>query len=140
MTLAPHNAMPTAPARSWLAFDFGTRRIGVASGNSVTQSATPLHAIVNNGSASFDAIEALIKAWQPHGLVVGVPRHPDGQPHAMTQKAERFARQLQGRFGLPVTLVDERYSSVEAQAQGGHENLDAQSAAVILEQHLRSLA
>ncbi len=140
MTPAPQVAMPTAPARSWLAFDFGTRRIGVASGNSVTQSATPLHAINNNGNARFDAIEALIKAWQPHGLVVGVPRHPDGQPHAMTQKAERFARQLQGRFGLPVTLVDERYSSVEAQSRGGHDNLDAQSAAVILEQHLRSLA
>ncbi len=134
------DAKPSTQALSFLAFDFGTRRIGVASGNTITGSATPLQTIANQGDAAFKAIEALIKAWQPSALVVGVPRHPDGQPHAMTDKAERFARQLHGRFGVRVERVDERYSSVQAQADGGDQDLDARSAAIILEQYLRTLA
>jgi putative transcription antitermination factor YqgF len=79
-----------------------------------------------------------VKEWQPHALVVGVPCHPDGNPHAMTARAQRFARQLAGRFSLPVHEVDERYSSVEAASQGA-KDLDAESARIILEQFLRDI-
>ena len=118
---------------SFLAFDFGTKRIGVATGNTVTRSATPLRTIAAVGDARFSAIGALIDEWQPAALVVGVPFHPDGAPHDNTDRARRFARQLQGRFGLPVHEVDERYSTTEAAADGARD-LDAASAAIILDQ------
>jgi putative holliday junction resolvase len=145
-------------ARSFLGFDFGTRCIGVASGNTLTGCATALAEITQQGDAALDAIAKLVNEWQPSALVVGVPRHPDGQAHEMTQRAERFARRLESRFKLPVIQVDERYSSVEAardlaqapgrsmrgpnpgaRASSRHPGLDAQSAVVILDQHLRSL-
>ena len=133
-------AAPAAPSRSvprsFLAFDFGTRRIGVATGNSLTRTATALRTLNLEGEARFDAIAALIDEWQPDALVVGVPWHPDGAAHDNTRRAQRFARQLQGRFRLPVHEVDERYSTVEAHAAGASD-LDAASAAIILGQFLR---
>jgi len=125
--------------RSYLAFDFGTRRVGVASGNALTGTATPLATIDQRGGARTAAIAALIAEWQPDELVVGVPFHPDGAAHANTARARRFARELAERFKLPVHEVDERYTTVEAQA-GGAADVDAASAALILEQYLRSLS
>jgi putative Holliday junction resolvase len=125
--------------QTFLAFDFGTVRVGVATGNSLTRSATPLTTLRETGDARFVAIGKLIAEWQPDALVVGVPLHPDGAPHDNTRRAKTFARQLQGRFKLPVHEVDERYTSVEAEA-GGAADLDAASAALILEQHLRELS
>ena len=126
-------------ARAFLAFDFGTQRVGVASGNTVTRTAQPLRTIDATGPARFDAIGRLVAEWQPDALVVGVPFHPDGAPHDNTARARRFGRQLHGRFGLPVHEVDERYSTTEARAAGGGD-VDARSAAIILEQFLRGLA
>jgi len=124
----------------FLAFDFGTKRVGVASGNSVTHSATPLTTLAHEGSdARFAAIAALVAEWQPAALVVGVPRHPEGEPHDNTRRAERFARQLHGRFGLPVHEVDERYTTVAVIAAGAAD-VDAASAALILEQYFNQLA
>ncbi|WP_457354310.1 Holliday junction resolvase RuvX [Roseateles sp. P5_D6] len=117
----------------FLAFDFGTRRIGVASGTRLLGSAEP-RATVRSGD--FDAIAALVKTWQPDALVIGVPRHPDGAPHEMTAKAQNFGRRLAGRHHLPVFEVDERYTSVEAEAEGAHD-VDAAAAALILEQFFR---
>ena len=128
-------ASASGPATSFLAFDFGTRRVGVASGNTLTRSATPLTTIAAVGEARFDAIARLIGEWQPDALVVGVPRHPDGAAHDNTLGAQRFARRLGGRFGLPVHEVDERYTTVEAAARGARD-LDAAAAAIILEQFL----
>ena len=132
------NGMARAEAAApllFLAFDFGTRRVGVASGNSVTHTATPLTTLAyDNSDARFAAIAALIAEWQPGALVVGVPRHPDGAAHDNTRRAQRFARQLQGRFGLPVHDVDERYTTTEALAAGAAD-VDAASAALILEQY-----
>ena len=124
-----------------LAFDYGTRRVGVACGNTLTRSATPLAAIAAEGEARFAAIARLVAEWRPDALVVGVPRHPDGAAHDMTRRAERFARQLHGRFGLTVHHVDERYSTTEAHALlgAGRGDIDAVSAAVILEQFLNSM-
>ena len=101
-----------------LAFDFGTRRIGVAIGNALTRTARPLTTIAAEASAArFAAIAALIDEWQPEVIVVGRPVHADGSEHEMTVRAERFARQLSGRFGLKVSCVDERYTSVAADVE-----------------------
>ena len=107
-----------------LAFDFGTRRIGVAFGNTLTRVARPLTTIdVREAAARIDAIAALIGEWRPAQLVVGLPLHADGKAHAMTAHARGFARALETRFALPVALVDERWTSeVAAQAMraAGH--------------------
>ena len=124
--------------RCFLAFDFGLKRTGVANGNSLLRQASPLTTVAAEGAARFERIAGLIAEWQPDALVVGVPVHPDGAPHDNTRRAQRFARQLHGRFGLPVHEVDERYSTTEAAASGATD-LDAASAAVILDQFLRTL-
>lgn len=120
-----------------MAFDFGARRVGVAVGNSMTRSGQALKTIsASNIDALFKAIERLLSEWQPDQLVVGRPVHLDGTPHEMTAKAVRFGNQLHGRFHLPVVWVDERYTS--AVLEGNPEmqdNLDAHSAALILEQY-----
>ncbi len=128
----------SAPTRSFLAFDFGTRRVGVASGNTITRTATPLRTVSAEGDARFAALGALIDEWRPDALVVGVPFHPDGAPHENTARAQRFARQLHGRFKLQVHEVDERYTTTEAHAAGATD-VDAASAAIILEQFLSHL-
>jgi putative Holliday junction resolvase len=131
----PEGVRPPGP-QSFLAFDFSLRRVGVASGNSLTGHAQPLRTLREEGDARFAAIEALIREWQPQALVVGVPRHPDGAPHDNTERARRFARQLHGRFRLPVHEVDERWTTTAA-AESGARDLDAAAAALILEQFLR---
>ena len=112
-----------------LGFDFGARRIGVAIGNGITRQARPLAVIDAQGDRRWQMISALIAEWQPAALVVGIPRHPDGTAHELTARCEKFARQLQGRTGLPVGSADERYSS--AVVEGGR---DDEAAAVILQQ------
>ncbi len=131
-------ALAAAPSLL-LAFDFGTKRVGVASGNSLTATATPLTTLAQVGNdARFAAIAALVTEWQPTTLVVGVPRHPDGAAHDNTRRAQRFARQLHGRFGLPVVEVDERYTTTQVRAEGASD-VDAASAALILEQYFNEL-
>lgn len=114
---------------SVLAFDFGLKRIGVAIGTQLSPgqlaAARPLTTISNEANdARFAAIAALIAEWQPRRLVVGRPLNDDGTPHEMTARCERFADQLRGRFQLAVDLVDERYSSVEADAELRGRGLD----------------
>jgi putative Holliday junction resolvase len=134
MSEAAH-ALPPRVERSFLGFDYGLKRVGVATGNTVLGTAQPLRTLQAEGDQRFALIAELVKQWQPDALVVGVPFHPDGAPHENTQRAQRFARQLQGRMGLPVHLVDERYSTVQAQSDGARD-LDAAAAAVILQQFL----
>ena len=128
-----------------LAFDFGTRRIGLAVGNSITGSSQALAPIAaDNDGTRFSLIETQIQEWAPDQLVVGLPCHPDGAEHAMTAKARRFGNQLHGRFGLPVAWVDERYTSTilehDPDFQRQHASkkatsLDSESARLILEQY-----
>ncbi|WP_307615861.1 Holliday junction resolvase RuvX [Variovorax boronicumulans] len=135
----PAAAAPVpAHFQTFLAFDFGLKRTGVASGNRLLQTATPQPTIKAEGDARFAQVEARIKEWQPDALVIGVPYHPDGAPHENTRRAQKFARQLRGRFNLQVFEVDERYSTTEALASGARD-ADAASACIILEQFLRSL-
>jgi len=124
--------------QTFLAFDYGLKRTGVASGNRLTRTATPRGTIAAEGDARFAQIAQRLREWEPDALVVGVPFHPDGAEHENTRLARKFARQLRGRFGLPVVEVDERYSTTEAHSQGATD-ADAASAAIILEQFLRSL-
>ncbi|MBU3553959.1 Holliday junction resolvase RuvX [Polynucleobacter sp. UB-Piko-W3] len=120
-----------------LAFDYGTRRVGVAVGNTETKASQALKIIAApNTDGLFREIESLLKEWQPDQVVVGLPTHPDGAEHEMTIKARRFGHQIQGRFNLPVTWVDERYTSAVLEADPQmYDNLDAHSAALILEQY-----
>ena len=118
-----------------LAFDFGLKRIGIAVGNTLIRQAQPLQVITAAGNdAKFAAIGSVIEEWTPALCVVGLPLHPDGAPHDMTQRCRRFANQLHGRFGVETVLVDERYSSAVI-AHGRHDVIDAQAAAIILQQY-----
>ena len=130
---------PMRRPRTFLAFDFSVRRVGVAVGNSMLKQAQPLATLASMGDARFADIGRLVREWQPDALVVGVPTHPDGAAHDNTRRARAFARQLHGRFRLPVHEVDERYTSVEAMSQGARD-VDAAAAALILEQYLRAHA
>ena len=120
-----------------MGFDFGTKRIGVALGNTVLLQARALEIIHSEvRKLRFERIEALIKMWQPNELVVGLPLTQDNQEQLTSMQSRRFAQQLQGRFNLPVHLVDERDSSLEAQSSVGNRPDDAFAAAVILQRYL----
>lgn len=123
---------------TFIAFDFGEKRTGVAVGNRLLGTAQPQGSIHAQGDARFVLIAKALKEWQPDAIVIGVPYHPDGAPHENTARAKKFGRQLNGRFNLPVFEVDERYSTTEALASGA-KDADAASACIILEQFLRSL-
>ena len=140
MNAAPKPEMTDVPAaqQSFLSLDFGLKRTGVAVGNRLLKTAQPQQTIRAEGDARFAQIAKCLQEWQPDALVVGVPYHPDGAAHENTERARRFARQLRGRFRLPVYEVDERYSTTEAQARGAGD-LDAESACIILEQFLRNI-
>jgi putative Holliday junction resolvase len=119
-----------------LAFDYGTKRIGVAVGNSLSKSAEALN-LINNSSEEFrfKAIEQLILQWNPDIIVVGLPFYPDGAEHEMTQRAKRFGQKIKGRFSRPVYFVDERYSSAILDGDRKYrDRLDSHAAALILEQ------
>ena len=125
--------------QTFLAFDFGLKRTGVAVGNRLTRTANAQATIVATAEKRLCLIALRVKEWQPDALVVGVPFHPDGAAHENTARAQKFARQLRATFALPVFEVDERYSTTEAISSGA-KDADAASACIILEQFLRSLS
>jgi len=132
-----------------LCFDFGEQRIGVAVGEHMLASANPLTTINSESNdVRFEVIGKLIDEWQPKLLVVGLPLNVDGSAHSMTQLCKKFARRLNGRFNLPVMLVDERYSSIEAseklnaagiKGRAQKERLDQVAAQGILQSYFNSL-
>ncbi|HKA45077.1 MAG TPA: Holliday junction resolvase RuvX [Burkholderiales bacterium] len=132
-----------------LAFDFGTRRIGVAVGDFETRLAHPLTTLIHtDNKARFATIGRLVAEWRPALFVVGLPSHADGSAHPVAQLARRFAQRLQGRFGVPVQFVDERLTSREAEsalrASGAHgarlkAGLDAVAAQRILQTYFESV-
>jgi putative Holliday junction resolvase len=109
---------PLSASATVLALDYGARRIGVAVGDAGLRTAHPIGAIAaSSDAARFAQIEKLVATWQPRRLVIGLPLAPDGSHGESARRAERFARQLEARFGLPVARVDERYSSHEAESR-----------------------
>lgn len=134
------------PSGVFIGFDFGFRRIGVAVGQKLTLTASPLNPLsAQQGIPQWHQIQQLIKQWHAEALIVGLPRCIDERPLYTTKAAERFADQLQQRFHLPVHLVDERLTTVEARAhlfeQGGYKKIkktsvDSIAACIILEQWL----
>ncbi len=131
-------------SQTLLGFDYGTKRIGVAVGQDITRSVTPLTTLQSrNGQPDWDAIGKLIKEWNPAKLVVGLPLHLDGTTQALTDKAQRFGNQLKGRYNLPVEMVDERLTSHEAESElaargrkSTKADIDALAAALILQSWL----
>ncbi len=138
------------PRGTFLAFDFGLKRIGVAVGEWPLAQAHPLKTIRSErNDERFSAISKLIDEWKPVGLVVGLPIALDGSPHAMTLRCTRFANQLRGRFGIAVEHADERLSSIEAEerlresgynAKGAREHLDSVAAQVILQAYFQKIS
>lgn len=134
-------------AQTVLGFDFGTKSIGVAVGQSITGTATPLNALkAQDGIPNWDNIAQLIKQWQPNLIIVGLPLDVYGQElESITPRARKFANRLKGRFGIEVVLHDERLTTVAARAElfehGGYRalskgNVDSQSAVIIIESWL----
>ena len=133
----------------YLAFDFGYKRIGVAVGQELTKTASPLETLqASKGVPNWEVVSMLVKRWRPRGLVVGLPTHIDGKEQYTTKASKVFAQQLEERFGLPVAMVDERLTTVEARArlftEGGyrkikHSQVDSVAAVIILEQWLQQL-
>lgn len=118
-----------------LCFDFGEQRIGVAVGEHVLGTANPLTTIDNESNAvRFDVITALVQEWQPKLLIVGLPLSLDGTETDITQLCKKFARRLNGRFNLPVMLIDERYSSVEASEKLNQTGIKGRAQKRILDQ------
>lgn len=132
-----------------LGFDWGLKRIGVAVGNSLLDTATPLKTLpANNGIPNWTSIETLIKSWKPHALIVGIPTKIDNSPLYTTELAEAFCEQLKTRFNLPVHPVDERLTTVEARQQlfdrGGYRKIqssdvDSYAAKLMVEQWFLSI-
>jgi putative Holliday junction resolvase len=134
--------------QSLLGFDFGTKSIGVATGQMITATAQPINAIkANDGIPNWDIVEKLIKEWQPDLVVVGLPLNMDGTEQPITQRAKTFANRLNGRFGVKTALQDERLTTASAKEfifeRGGFKALDkgkvdSVSAALILESWMES--
>lgn len=130
------------PEQVFLAFDYGTKKIGVAIGNTLTYQARPLEILFSiTREQRFAAIEQLLATWQPKTVIVGLPLATNGDEQYASSRCRRFANQLHGRYGVDVVLVDERGSSREAQEQlGTNAPDDAMAAAVILQRYLDALA
>lgn len=128
------------PQGTLLAFDFGTRRIGIAVGNTLLRRASPLVTIDDERTGTrFAAIAVLLNEWQPNALVVGLPGNDDGTPHELTALCRRFANRLKGRFKLPVILLDERYTSVAASAQLNEEGIHGMKQKSLVDQYAAQL-
>ncbi len=135
-------------SRSLMGFDFGTRSIGIATGQEVTGTASPLTSLkANEGIPDWVQLEKLLKEWQPDLLIVGLPLNMDGTEQEMTVRARKFGQRLHGRFGFQVEFKDERLTTTDAKArlfeQGGYKALgksrvDAVSAQLILESWMES--
>lgn len=134
--------------RTLLGFDFGKKYIGVAIGQEITGSATPLGSVkANNGIPHWDNIEKYLKEWQPDLIIVGLPLNMDGSEQQLTIDARKFGNRVKGRFGVQVDFQDERLTTADAKEQlfsrGGYRNLkkdniDAESAKLIIESYMEN--
>ncbi len=128
-----------------LAFDFGTRHIGLAVGQTLTSSSRPLTVLkARDGQPNWQEIADYIKQWEPDELIVGLPLNMDGSESPFCQRARKFARRLHGRMALPVKMVDERLSTAEAKSRTNRPEsyrnnpVDSEAASLILETWLQN--
>lgn len=138
--LSPHNKTHK-PEGVIIGFDFGLRRIGVAIGQTITQTASP-EAIVNSkdGKPDWEHITKLFEQWQPTAIVVGLPMRLDGTEQALTQPARKFGQRLSGRYDRPVFYIEEQLSSIEAENRGlKQKHIDDHAAQILLENWLQSI-
>ena len=132
----------------FFSFDFGTKRIGVAVGQTITRTASDLTTLnTNNGQIPWPQLDTLIQQWHPDAFIVGLPLNKDGTPHKITEKAKTFGKNLEARYHLPVYFMDERLSSIEAehllsQNGSGREkgDIDKLAAKLILESWFNSFS
>lgn len=133
------------PLKVVLGFDYGKKRIGVAVGQTITATASPLMTLkAENGAPRWEEIQKLIEQWHPGAFIVGLPYHLTGEEHEITVAARRFGNRLNGRFSLPVFFIDERLTSLEAEAALRENSrrikpgeIDAQAAKIITESWLQ---
>jgi len=123
---------------TFLSFDFGTKKIGCAIGQSITRTASPLSRLTVHKEPPWEQIHRLIQQWEPHGLVIGLPLQPDGTHSPTSRLAKKFGQHLQERFGLPVYFIEERLTTVAARERlaelpYSQRNVDSMAAAIILE-------
>ncbi|WP_029408234.1 Holliday junction resolvase RuvX [Thiomicrorhabdus sp. Milos-T2] len=131
---------PVKPKGVVIGFDFGLRRIGVAIGQTITQTAAP-QAIVNSkdGKPDWEHITKLFEQWQPVAIVVGLPMRLDGTEQALTQPARKFGQRLSGRYNRPIFYIEEQLSSIEAENRGlKQKHIDDHAAQILLENWLQS--
>jgi putative Holliday junction resolvase len=128
-----------------IGFDYGLARIGVATGQTLTRTASPLRALpAKDGTPQWEAIEKLLAEWKPDVVVIGLPLHEDGTMSDMAERAKKFGQRIHGRFGVQVAFIDEYHSTREARehlnykGRAGDQDgkLDATAASVILERWL----
>ena len=135
--------MPTDTAKTIMAFDYGTRSIGVAVGQTVTSSANPLTELrAKEGTPDWQELQKLLDEWQPNLVLVGLPLNMDGSESEFSARARKFANRLHGRFGVAIEMVDERLTTREAKSIAGHREsykdnpVDAIAAQLILQSWL----
>lgn len=132
----PSGVATTSLSGTLLAFDFGTKRIGIAVGNTLSATSRPLSTINDEkNDVRFKVIGTLIQEWQPAALVVGLPCNDDGTPHELTSLCRRFAYRLKGRFDLTTLLVDERYTSAAASTALDEQGIHGRKQKPLLDQY-----
>jgi len=118
-----------------IGFDFGQKRIGVAIGNNISKSAQALITIESaSNNQKFEAIQKIMDEWQPVSIVVGVPFNVDGSEHKVTNLCKKFAKQLEQKYALPIHLIDERYTSIEASYEIQHKKIDLKKKKLLIDQ------
>jgi len=134
---------PAQVSGTVIGFDFGLKRIGVAIGQTITQTATPLTIVTSkDGKPDWPHISQLFETWQPTAIIVGLPKRLNGQEQPLTQSARKFGQRLSGRYQRPVFFIDEQLSSIEAetrihQTKNRPRHLDHHAAQIILENWLQ---
>ena len=135
LNIENHQALGTQREGNIIGFDFGQRRIGVAIGNNISKTAQPLITIESStNNQTFEAIQKIMEEWRPVSIVVGVPFNVDGSEHKVTNLSKKFAKQLAQKYSLPTNLIDERYTSIEANHELKDKKIDLKKKKLLIDQ------
>lgn len=135
LNIENHQAIGKQKEGNIIGFDFGQRRIGVAIGNNVSKTAQALITIESaTNTQKFEAIQKIMEEWMPMSIVVGVPFNVDGSEHKVTNLCKKFAKQLEEKYSLPIHLIDERYTSIEASHEFKNKKNDVKKKKLLIDQ------